>query len=310
MEVCGATDERGSADDDRDSKLVRRVGVLPGGCLFKVLTWNVMFDRFSGQPTPLGMPGIDWCSPQRYPVLARCMQRECADVIAMQEVEPIFLDYLSCQPWCREHYILSCSPQSAVVSPWGVCMLIRRRLFDVMQLTHVNIPAWPGHLSLMPIATLRFPAAGSAGVHVAAIHLLAPFTKNRENSRTAQDDVLRQRLSRGVTGDCIAMGDFNDWPSNEFCMPSSSNYVEVWPQLHPRDAGKTMDESNTFCRLKIEEMFFGRSDKVFVRSHRIRPVEAHLVGTRSVNDENDNTDAPSYLFPSDHYGVCVTFQVN
>ncbi|CCW70180.1 unnamed protein product [Phytomonas sp. Hart1] len=273
---------------------------------FKVLTWNVMFDRYSGQPTPLGMPGIDWCTPQRYPVLAKCIADEDADVVGMQEVEPAFLQFLASQRWCRERYFLSCSESSAVIHPWGVAMLIHRRRRAVVELRHVNVPAWSGHLSLMPVVSLQ--VVGKP-VHIAAVHLLAPFTKAHENARTAQDLALRQRLVKSIPHgeDSIAMGDFNDYPGNEFLMPSETHYLECWPILHPHNPGKTMDETNTFCKLKVEEMFYGRSDKIFLRSQRLMPIETHLVGTKSVNEENGNGAAPAYLFPSDHYGVSMTF---
>lgn len=275
----------------------------------KVLTWNVMFDRYSGQPTPLGMPGIDWCSPQRYPVLSRIIEEEDADVVGMQEVEHAFAKYLAAQPWCQERYIMSCSAQSSVLDPWGVLLLVRRRRWPIQHLTHVNIPAWSNHVSLMPVVSLSL--SPSTTVNIASMHLLAPYLKSHEVARTAQDQVLRQCITRQLHGETVVMGDFNDWPTNEFVMPSDTKYVECWPLLHPGNAGKTMDETNTFCKLKIEELFFGRSDKVFLRSpgKRLTPVEAHLVGTKSINEENQNSHAPAYLFPSDHYGVSLTFQV-
>ncbi|CAJ1027048.1 hypothetical protein, conserved [Leishmania lindenbergi] len=311
----------------------------------RVLTWNVMFDRYSNQPTPLGMPGIDWCSPKRYPVLAKLIDAEDADVVGMQEVERQFAEYLAAQPWCRERYIMSCSPGSSILHPWGVLLLVRRGgRWPLQQLKHLNVPAWSGHISLMPVATLDLTAAtahsgksvtegddsaGKSGkrrsavspwvVNVCSVHLLAPFVKVNEVARTGQDQALRHALTRQLQGDTLVMGDFNDWPSNEFLMPSETRYAECWPIVHPNDYGKTMDESNTFCKLKIEEIFFGRSDKVFLRtgtaaasSHArgvLKPVEAHLVGTRSVNVENGNQEAPAYLFPSDHYGVSMQFQV-
>lgn len=275
----------------------------------KVLTWNVMFDRYTGQPTPLGMPGIDWCSPQRYPVLSRCLERENADIIAIQEVEHAFARFLIEQPWCRDRYVLSCTPSSSVLDPWGVMMLIRRSRFTIQQLTHVNVPAWSGHVSLMPIVTIAFGASKRRVLDVAAVHLIAPFTKANEAARTGQDAALRQRAVKGLGQDAIIMGDFNDWPGNEFLMPAETLYRECWPQLYPDRPGKTMDDTNTFCQLKVEEIFFGRSDKIFLRSRSIQPLEAHLMGTKSVNAENGNQDAPAYLFPSDHYGVSMTFSI-
>ncbi|KPA86824.1 putative mitochondrial Rna-editing complex protein MP100 [Leptomonas pyrrhocoris] len=314
--------------------------VLPAGAAptLKVLTWNVMFDRYSNQPTPLGMPGIDWCSPKRYPVLAKIIADENADVVGMQEVELAFAEYLAAQPWCRERYIMSCRPRSPILDPWGVLLLVRRGedAWPVQQLMHLNVPAWSGHVSLMPVVTLDLSSKGrrrdggdarlstssaaartSRQVSVCAMHLLAPYLKAHETARTGQDQALRHCLTRQLHGDTIVMGDFNDWPSNEFIMPAETRYVECWPMVRPGDYGKTMDESNTFCKLKIEEIFFGRSDKLFLRTGGgssnapplLKPAEAHLVGTRSVNAENGNQDAPAYLFPSDHYGVSMTFQV-
>ncbi|ORC87598.1 RNA-editing complex protein MP100 [Trypanosoma theileri] len=272
----------------------------------KLLTWNVMFDRYSGKPTPLGMPGIDWCSPKRYPILAKIIQQEDADVVGMQEVEPVFWNFLSKQSWVRENYFFSCGYASPAITPWGVLMLVHRRRLSIQNITYLNVPAWTNHVSLMPVVTLQMP---HGSVNVAAAHLLAPYTKSHETARTSQDGALRHHMMKTLSGDVITMGDFNDWPTSEFHMPTESQYVDCWPLLHPGDAGKTMDETNTFCKLKVEEMFFGRSDKVFLRSRRLVPVEAHLVGTRSVNDENGNQEAPAYLFPSDHYGVSMTFKL-
>lgn len=319
-----------AADTSADGQMGAEAAAT-GSPKLKVLTWNVMFDRYSGQPTPLGMPGIDWCSPKRYPVLAKVIEQEDADVVGMQEVELAFAEYLAAQPWCRARYIMSCRPSSSILDPWGVLLLVRRGAdaWPVQKLTHLNIPAWSGHVSLMPVVTLDLSSrqltkqakqpssARTRLVNVCAMHLLAPYLKAHETARTGQDQTLRHCLTRQLHGDTLVMGDFNDWPGNEFNMPVETRYVECWPIVHPGDYGKTMDESNTFCKLKIEEIFFGRSDKLFLRSGGgptnapplLRPVEAHLVGTRSVNQENGNHDAPAYLFPSDHYGVSMTFQV-
>nr|CCC48747.1 putative exonuclease [Trypanosoma vivax Y486] len=291
-------------NDKRENK-TKVVSVPTSRTTLKLLTWNVMFDRYSGKPTPLGMPGIDWCSPKRYPVLAKIIEEEDADVVGMQEVEPVFWEFLSKQSWVRERYYFSCGYSSPAISPWGVLMLVHRRRLPVRSITYLNVPAWVNHISLMPVVALQ---VGHGTVHIAAVHLLAPYTKSHETARTSQDTALRHHMMKTLAGsDVVTMGDFNDWPTNEFIMPTESNYVDCWPVLHPTDPGKTMDETNTFCKLKVEEMFFGRSDKIFMRSKRLVPVEAHLVGTRSVNEENGNKDAPAYLFPSDHYGVSMRF---
>jgi endonuclease/exonuclease/phosphatase family metal-dependent hydrolase len=268
-----------------------------------LLTWNVMFDRYSGKPTPLGMPGIDWCSPKRYPVLSKLIRAEDADVVGMQEVEEAFWDHLAQQPWVRENYIMSCNVDGPAVSPWGVLMMVHKRV-PIAAISHLNIPAWSGHINLMPVITVDM---AHGPVHVSSMHLLAPYTKSHEDARSGQDNALKQRLRKSISGDSVVMGDFNDWPTSEFVMEPDTNYQDAWVNVNPKDLGKTMDETNEFAKLKIEELFFGRSDKVFYRSKKLKPTKAYMVGTKSVNKENNDNAAPGYLFPSDHYGVKVHF---
>jgi endonuclease/exonuclease/phosphatase family metal-dependent hydrolase len=271
----------------------------------RLVTWNVMFDRYSGQPTPLGMPGIDWCSPQRYPVLCKVLAETDGDVIALQEVEPPFWEALSKQDWVRRNYVLSCGPSGSAINPWGVLVLIHKHRVQVANVTHLNVAGWSGHVALMPVVTVTNLPHGRP-MHIVAVHLLAPFTRAQENARTTQDAALRQHLMKGHLshGDCVCLGDFNDWPANEFTMPPETRFEDFWTRLHPDDPGKTMDDTNTFCKLKIEEVFFGRSDKIFVRGGgQWVPKRATLIGRRSVNEECGNNHAPAYLFPSDHYGV-------
>ena len=78
-----------------------------------------MFDRYSGQVTPLGMPGIDWCSPKRYPVISRVLSQQDADVIAMQEVEPQFWRFLAGEQWVQDSYFFSCGDKGAPNRPVG-----------------------------------------------------------------------------------------------------------------------------------------------------------------------------------------------
>ena len=61
--------------------------------------------------------------------------------------------------------------------------------------------------------------------------------------------------------------------------------------------------------LIIEPEFFGRADRMLVKSTHLKPVAAHLLGTKSVREELNITTCPEYLFPSDHFGLCVKFNV-
>jgi len=65
----------------------------------------------------------------------------------------------------------------------------------------------------------------------------------------------------------------------------------------------------------IEKEFFGRADRILYRGSWLKPKVATLVGTKAVKAlkipaiEKEKLSCPDYLFPSDHYGVCIDFDL-
>lgn len=322
----------------------------------RVLTWNTQFSRHSGERTPLGRDGIDWCSPTRYLALSAVLAAADADVIAMQEVEPAWCAYLSAQSWVRDGYAMSCHEGSHAIAPWGVLLLVRRTL-SVAAFTHANVAAFSGHTSAMPEVTISL-GSQTAPVTIGSMHLLAPYSQNNVSNRETQLDNLIKHLE-GTTGAStststpgggrarIVMGDFNDYPGKFFHFPAALGFKDAWQALHPRcdeitlpptqhgasdeeneaaraavqERGYTIDgHMNPYAARIIEAEFFGRADRIMYAAAHLQPVHAELVGTAPVLDvlrdsgvthlvERPAEKIPEYLFPSDHFGVLVEFQV-
>ena len=288
---------------------------IPGNSrrdFLNVVTWNVQFDRFSGQTTPLGKPGIEWCSRQRYVALAKVLEQTDADIIAMQETEPTWWDFLSKQAWVQKQYMFSCNMRGDAITPWGQLMLVNKRL-PVTSMSAANVPGYTGHTSVMPTCTIQLTAGKTLTIN--SVHLLAPYTQSNVNVRVTQLDVLMKRLSPKLVGeDVIVMGDFNDHPSNFFVMPAPmGNFVDAWAQVHGTndgDNGYTINgRRSKYTALIIEPEFFGRADRMLYKSQHLKAVDASLIGTKSVREELGITTCPDYLFPSDHFGLRTRFEV-
>ncbi|KAG8343426.1 RNA editing 3' exouridylylase MP99 [Trypanosoma vivax] len=289
----------------------------------RTVTWNVQFSRHSGERTPLGRDGIDWCTTTRYVALAKTLEALDADVIGMQEVEPAWCTYLSQLPWVRDKYALSCFENSHAIRPWGVMLLIKRCL-HVTGMHHANVPAFSGHTSVMPEVTIL--VSKNVPVTIGSMHLLAPYNQNNVNNRMVQLENLTKRVrskafSEGVPLSTIVMGDFNDCAKNYFTFPPELGFKDAWLQLNADGNGNEKEgytingDRNPYTAQIIEREFYGRADRVLFASRNLQPIHTELVGTTSVRglgitkQVDSDTDVPEYLYPSDHFGVLVEFQV-
>ena len=198
------------------------------------------------------------------------------------------------------------------ITPWGLLMLVHKRV-PVTNMAAHNVPGYTGHTSVMPACTLQMTPTKT--LNVCGIHLLAPYTQSNINVRVTQLEALMQRLSPKNMGDeVVVMGDFNDYPSNFFVMPPAmGTFRDAWVEANgteDADAGYTINgRTSKYTSLIIEPEFFGRADRILVKSSKIKVARAELIGTRSVRQELDIASCPEYLFPSDHYGILATLDV-
>ena len=274
----------------------------------RIVTYNVQFDRFSKQKTPLGRPGIDWCTETRYIALSKVLSEAAADIICMQECERPWWVYLSKQRWVQDKYYFSCTENSDCISPWGSFLLIHRRL-QVKSVAHVNIPGFSGHKSIVPLISIKL---NGNMLHLLGVHLMAPFSSHNEENRKNQIQKLIQTVGTKFGGlkvpeDIIVLGDFNDHPKKMLTFPKNLGLLDSWQNSGEESAFTIDGDLNEYCALIIEPDFFGRPDRIYFRSRALLPLRWMLLGTKSVRQELGTSDCPEYLYPSDHFGVLTEF---
>lgn len=144
--------------------------------------------------------------------------------------------------------------------------------------------------------------------------------------RMLELDILNQDIKN--TSNCIIVGDFNSDANSEELFPAQTyeysettlrifpevrfypsrqinGIIDVWNKLRPNDLGNTEDtEKNTFRKyIKKNQIRQARYDQVYYRENNyFHPQQIDLIGTNTVN-KIEGID----IFPSDHFGLLVTF---
>jgi len=305
-----------------------------GGNL-RFVTWNVLFDLQRNEQNEFIQGDKSLLSDgdnttTRWSSLIQTLADEEADVIALQEVTPRFLNLLLSREWVRHGYSSTASPSDATsLQPYGNLTLWKRG----------SVTALGSYLcrdvGRNRVVVVSLCDSQRAGVlNVANVHLPADqhgndgITRDRTIARQkelvaviAKLQVLEQRhhqqqqqLHRsGVCPIPVILGDFNsgDDALNLFhgCV-----FQDAWQLRQIQRNDGDCDRGFTFdwklnsranrTRLhghsdrpprRIDRIYVGRQGK----DSALVPLDARLLG------KNDNEEFP----PSDHFGVSVSFSV-
>ncbi|MER5358317.1 poly(A) polymerase [Streptomyces sp. NPDC002785] len=242
-----------------------------------LLTWNTLWDRYDSDR-------ID--TARRRPLLLDALRSADADVIALQEAEPALLGLLLSTPWVRESYTLWADPAGRDVADCGLLLLSRLPVREAG--LHVLGP----HKAVAAVVV----ETAEGPVTVAVTHLSSDHSADGAARRDAELADLAVGLA-AVEGDVLLVGDFNDGgdtPQDRLAM------ADAWSQVHGSDdRTPTFDPSvNPLAAVSSLTGRVSRLDRVLVRSERLRPVSAVLLG---------DTASPDGLYVSDHFGVRVRF---
>ncbi|MEU9315362.1 poly(A) polymerase [Streptomyces sp. NPDC048295] len=248
----------------------------PGPGPLTLLTWNTLWDRYDSDR-------ID--TARRRPLLLDALRGADVDVIALQEAEPALLALLLAAPWVRDGYTLWADPAGRDVADCGLLLLSRLPVREAG--LHVLGP----HKAVAAVVV----ETAEGPVTVAATHLSSDHSANGAGRRDAELADLATGLA-AVEGDVTLLGDFNDGgdtPQDRLAM------TDAWSRVHgPDDRAPTFDPSvNPLAAVSSLSGRVSRLDRVLVRSERLRPVSAVLLG--------DVPAAPDGLYVSDHFGVRV-----
>lgn len=224
---------------------------------------------------------------ERTPVILELLKQSNADVIALQEASIEFIVALSEQPWFKDTYSLTkLKDTDSAVRGVIVC-------------TKLPIEKWEYRVLPGPqqrAAVLIHTTYLGKKMFIATTHLESPL--NASKIRAEQLKLLMQRLNEAEEAILLADLNFGDDAPHEavFIIPA---YVDAWRVLHPSSSGFTFDlDQNPEARTAA---FIGetsrRLDRILVRSNRLKPKTAELIGMRTGNA----------VPPSDHFGVLAVY---
>ncbi len=242
----------------------------------RVLTWNVLFDRYETERIH---------SARRRPLLWSAIEEADADVIALQEMERASLRQLLSQPFVRARYAVSDGPRGRSVGPYGVVLLSRAPVLAMgaHELTR--------HKTLLAMVV----QAACGPVTVVTLHLTSDHAARGAEKRERQLATLREGLD--PVSDRVILGDFNEEgerPAEVLGMRDAWTELRGLPDPSAPERWATFEPARNplaaICSLTGQPL---RLDRVLVGG-RVRARGIERVGT---------TPSEDGLFPSDHYGL-------
>jgi tyrosyl-DNA phosphodiesterase 2 len=241
----------------------------------RVLTFNVWFDPYAWE--------------QRCHAVLQILADEAADVIALQEVTPLFLQRLLAAPWLRESYVVSRSK------------LLDAR-YDVVMLSRLPVSRCVSHTLTTDMGrrlhALEIPTSRGRLV-VAGVHLES--MKERTPTRLTQIGECIPILGRAELA--IWLGDFNSAPSSVEDERIRTAFRDCWEDLDGAP-GYTRDTSRNAMLAKVKADRHQRIDRILWRGEGFTPAQIRLLGTTPLSGSDGQ------VFPSDHFGLVAELEVS
>ncbi|UUU24361.1 poly(A) polymerase [Streptomyces sp. DSM 40750] len=256
------------------------VAVSSGSAGVRVLTWNILWDRYDADL-------ID--SAGRRPLLLRALRDADVDVIALQEVEAELVSLLLREPWVRAGWTLGTDPRGRDVDECGLLLLSR------LPVREAAFNALGPHKAVTAVVVESGTGTVGAGVRplvVAATHLSSDHSTDGAGRRAAELARVAEGLA-GLDTDLVLLGDFNDGGDTP---QLTLGMRDAWCETHgAADATPTFDPgANPLAAVSSLTGRASRLDRVLLRGEGLRVRRAELYG---------DTPTAEGLYISDHYGV-------
>ena len=230
-----------------------------------IVTQNLWFDAFE-RATRMEGHVAQWQACQ-------------ADVVAVQEATLACLRPLLGHPWLQSFW--SSAGLESEAAWQGVVV------FSRMAPQRAWMTPLPGSMGRR-LLNLQFDS-----FHLGVVHLES--TAGAAAVRAQQLSVIFDALR--ASPDALLVGDFNlcsSSPENDQLPP---DYLDLWPHLHPDQAGLTLDTGvNSMMFKQFRKAKQARYDRMLLRSRSWLASDVQRVGTQAL--------APD-LFASDHFGLCA-----
>jgi len=223
--------------------------------------------------------------------LLRTIREADADIIALQEAAPWFVERLRREPWARDYHFTLSEGESRAA---GGLVIVSR--LPIIEKTYVPLAGRQRRGFLL--ARVR---DGGRALAVGTVHLESFLEDGPVRAR--QLETVFALLRRHP--DAILMGDFNfgDDDVSETSRLEAS-YADLWLSLRPDERGFTwdIDRSGMARRGSFPGEGSRRLDRILLKSALWGPAEVHIIGDSPVAEG-------ATVFPSDHFGLTGRIEV-
>lgn len=223
----------------------------------------------------------------RIPRLLEVMRDQDADLLALQEVAPWFVDVLDRDGWLRDYEAAHIDGRLAL--PNGQMILSR---FPITRSRARRLSGRQGRTVLVSEIAL-----GQGDMFVLATTHMESYLEDGPIRAKQLDEIFADLAPE--TAPTLFAGDLNfgdgEQPDTAHLDPA---FVDLWTRLHPSDPGFTWNIERS--PMAAAGSFVGepsrRLDRMLLRGSSWAPNTIEIIGDRSV------TGHPA-LFPSDHFGL-------
>ncbi len=204
-------------------------GVVQGS--LKLLSFNTLFDHWRGRPY---LPQVVHSST-RYERLARWIEDESPELLALNEVTPGHLSLLGQRRLLQERYLLSAQPEEkSSLPPFGNLLLMS---LPCLQLYEIHLPRLP-----RPALCAVLQLGEELRLLLCTVHLSSKWENAPRRARQLEALIVALEPLREAQGcqDVLICGDLNlHDPAEDEIIPSS--YRDLWAELRPEEPGYTFD---------------------------------------------------------------------
>jgi poly(A) polymerase len=227
------------------------------------------------------------------------LEKEAADVVALQEVTPDAFQIMTAE-FIKKNYYLSDTVGHSV-HPTGQVILSR----------------WPFHSAWQqnfgPVKRCVYGRIESpiGDLIVAAVHLTSDYANNSEERRVRELEQIIAEIGKGQQ--CLIIGDFNFGDEGpEQAKVNWSGVNDCWHTADTNDDkdGFTFDITTNWLaeRTCRHHRYPRRLDRILFRTERLTPTTA-AVCMKALEPRRVGDTEMVEIFASDHYGVACTFAV-
>jgi len=237
----------------------------------KFITYNVLADQVEIE--------------KRVPEIFKILKNADADIIALQEVAPWFLELLQKEAWVKNYHFPKIKNEIMVAR--GLLILSKAPITNVLA-DFLPSQQYRGYLTIET-------KIKNLDIKIGTCHLESPLESG--HWRAQQLEIFFKHLN--TSDNAVLLGDFNFGDGEQ---PETAklpmDYSDIWLVTNKDKPGFTWDIEKSVMAKKgsFPNEKSRRIDRILVKSKLLTPIASKIVGDTSIDKNNE-------LFPSDHFGL-------